>query len=50
MGEEQIPGIILRRRKIVSIAPWKIGRKVSADSRHGFGGRGVGDKVEMVEE
>ena len=44
MGEEKIPGIILTRRKIVSIAPWKIGRKVSAGSQQGFGGRGVGDK------
>ena len=36
--------------EIASIAPWRIGRKLGADSRQGNGGQGVGDKVLVGEE
>ena len=59
-AEPEIEHLINRRSrnhrsaKIASIAPWrsafKIGRKLGADSRQGFGGRGVGDKVAVGEE
>ena len=51
VGEELIPGIIYRRRrKIASIAPWKIGKKLSADSRQVKWWTRSWDKVAVGEE